>query len=415
MGIGAGDEVICPAFTFYATAEAVRRVGGAPVFCDIEPASLNLDPADVAARVSPSTQAILAVHLFGRPAPCRLPGHPGDRAPPRPSAQASTACVPGRSACAATPSASSRQEPLRAGRRRARLHERPGAGRTHPAPPLPRLQGQGDVRGVGDDSRLDAIQPRRCVSSSVTSTAGTPSGARPPRATPSSASASSASCRRTSRGTSTTCTSCARPSGTGSPRRCAPRTSAARRTACAAGLPASRLRGRGPAETERAARETIALPLWAGITVAQQEQVVATIRAAVEQEQRMRLVAATASGRSPPTACSRSPGTWPSRCASTRACRGATTSSSAGTSSPSSSPSKLAVFVRSASTSTGGATSRSATCGGRSSPSRSPRSRGGRRALPRRPVDGWRVPRGSWPSTGCSPRLRVGRRLPRGR
>ena len=69
MGIGNGDEVICPAFTFYATAEAVSRVGGTPVFCDIEPASLNLDPADVAARVSPSTRAILAVHLFGRPAP----------------------------------------------------------------------------------------------------------------------------------------------------------------------------------------------------------------------------------------------------------------------------------------------------------------------------------------------------------
>ena len=68
LGVGAGDEVVCPSFTFYATAEAVSRVGATPVFCEIEPGSLNLDPADVAARVSERTKAILAVHLFGRPA-----------------------------------------------------------------------------------------------------------------------------------------------------------------------------------------------------------------------------------------------------------------------------------------------------------------------------------------------------------
>jgi dTDP-4-amino-4,6-dideoxygalactose transaminase len=69
LGIGAGDEVVCPAFTFYATAEAISRVGATPVFCDIDPATLNLDPADVAARVTDRTRAIVAVHLFGRPAP----------------------------------------------------------------------------------------------------------------------------------------------------------------------------------------------------------------------------------------------------------------------------------------------------------------------------------------------------------
>jgi dTDP-4-amino-4,6-dideoxygalactose transaminase len=68
LGVGPGDEVVCPAFTFYATAEAVSRVGATPVFCDIEAASLNLDPADVADRVTPRTRAIVAVHLFGRPA-----------------------------------------------------------------------------------------------------------------------------------------------------------------------------------------------------------------------------------------------------------------------------------------------------------------------------------------------------------
>ena len=69
LGIGPGDEVICPAFTFYATAEAIVRRGATPVFCDIDPATLNLDRADVAERMSARTRAILAVHLFGRPAP----------------------------------------------------------------------------------------------------------------------------------------------------------------------------------------------------------------------------------------------------------------------------------------------------------------------------------------------------------
>ena len=69
LGIGPGDEVIAPAFTFYATVEPVVRRGATPVFCDIDPVTLNMDPADVDARVTPRTKAILAVHLFGRPAP----------------------------------------------------------------------------------------------------------------------------------------------------------------------------------------------------------------------------------------------------------------------------------------------------------------------------------------------------------
>jgi dTDP-4-amino-4,6-dideoxygalactose transaminase len=69
MGIGPGDEVICPAFTFYATAESIARRGATPVFADIDPETLNLDPQDVAARVTKRTRAIMPVHLFGRPAP----------------------------------------------------------------------------------------------------------------------------------------------------------------------------------------------------------------------------------------------------------------------------------------------------------------------------------------------------------
>jgi dTDP-4-amino-4,6-dideoxygalactose transaminase len=68
LGIGPGDEVICPAFTFYATAEAIARIGATPVFAEIDPVTLNLDPADVERRVTAETKAIVPVHLFGRPA-----------------------------------------------------------------------------------------------------------------------------------------------------------------------------------------------------------------------------------------------------------------------------------------------------------------------------------------------------------
>jgi len=69
LGIGRGDEVVCPAFTFYATAEAISRAGATPVFADIDPQTLNLDPEDVAARVTTRTKALMPVHLFGRIAP----------------------------------------------------------------------------------------------------------------------------------------------------------------------------------------------------------------------------------------------------------------------------------------------------------------------------------------------------------
>lgn len=69
LGIGRGDEVICPAFTFYATAEAIARREATPVFADIDPRTLNVDPADVERKLTERTKALLPVHLFGRPAP----------------------------------------------------------------------------------------------------------------------------------------------------------------------------------------------------------------------------------------------------------------------------------------------------------------------------------------------------------
>ncbi len=69
LGIGDGDEVICPSFTFFATAEAIARRGAVPVFAEIDPQTLNLDPTDVERRITERTKAIMPVHLFGRPAP----------------------------------------------------------------------------------------------------------------------------------------------------------------------------------------------------------------------------------------------------------------------------------------------------------------------------------------------------------
>jgi dTDP-4-amino-4,6-dideoxygalactose transaminase len=68
LGIGAGDEVLCPAFTFFATAGAVARLGAVPVFTDICPICFNMDVNDARAKVTPRTKAIIPVHLFGQSA-----------------------------------------------------------------------------------------------------------------------------------------------------------------------------------------------------------------------------------------------------------------------------------------------------------------------------------------------------------
>src|SRR3954454_22151850 len=69
LGIGPGDDVVVPAFTFYASAEAIALTGARPVFCDVDPDTFCVTADTVQAALTPRTRAVLAVHLFGNVAP----------------------------------------------------------------------------------------------------------------------------------------------------------------------------------------------------------------------------------------------------------------------------------------------------------------------------------------------------------
>src|SRR3954462_4014324 len=78
LGVGAGDDVVVPSFTFYASAEAIPPTGARPVFCDVDPATFCVTPETVRAppealrpALPPRTGAVIAVHLFGNVAPVR--------------------------------------------------------------------------------------------------------------------------------------------------------------------------------------------------------------------------------------------------------------------------------------------------------------------------------------------------------
>jgi dTDP-4-amino-4,6-dideoxygalactose transaminase len=71
MGVGPGDEVVVPSFTFYASAEAIPAAGARPVFCDVDPDTACVTADTVHAALTPRTKAVIAVHLFGNVAPVR--------------------------------------------------------------------------------------------------------------------------------------------------------------------------------------------------------------------------------------------------------------------------------------------------------------------------------------------------------
>ncbi len=69
LDLAPGDEIIAPAFTFFATAGAIHNAGGTPVFVDIDPATFNVSPEAIEAAITPRTRAIVVVHLFGQMVP----------------------------------------------------------------------------------------------------------------------------------------------------------------------------------------------------------------------------------------------------------------------------------------------------------------------------------------------------------
>jgi dTDP-3-amino-3,4,6-trideoxy-alpha-D-glucose transaminase len=69
MGVGPGDEVVVPSFTFYASAEAIPPTGATPVWCDVDPETYCVTAETVRAAITPRTKAVIAVHLFGNVAP----------------------------------------------------------------------------------------------------------------------------------------------------------------------------------------------------------------------------------------------------------------------------------------------------------------------------------------------------------
>jgi dTDP-4-amino-4,6-dideoxygalactose transaminase len=288
LGIGRGDEVICPAFTFYATSEAVARVGATPVFCDIDPTTLNLDPAAVAERVGERTKAVLAVHLFGRPA--ALGELPAGVPVVEDAAQAFGAAVDGRRAGSIGVAGTFSFFPTK------NLFGLGDGGLVATSDPalservrLLRFHGSRDkerFEAVGMNSRLDEIQ-----AAALRLFLGKLDGWNAARR--------QAAARYADLGLGEVCELPADEPGhvyhmyvVRSPER--DRIAAALREAgigCATYYttplhlqPVHAPLGYEPGslpETERAARETIALPLWAGIAARQQEEVVATVRDAV--------------------------------------------------------------------------------------------------------------------------------------
>jgi dTDP-4-amino-4,6-dideoxygalactose transaminase len=291
LGIGPGDEVVCPAFTFYATAEAVARLGATPVFCDIDPITLNLDPADVAERVSGRTKAVLAVHLFGRAAP--LSQLPGDIPVVEDTAQAFGATLDGRPVGSLGVAATFSFFPTKnlfglgdgglVATSDQALAERVRLLRFHGSTDKERFE------AVGYNSRLDELQAAalRLFLRHLDDW----NGAR-----------REAAARYAELGLGEVCELPEAEPGhvyhmyvVRSPER--DRIAAALRAAGIAYAtyyttplhlqPVFRALGYGEGdlpESERAGRETIALPLWAGITPEQQERVVETVRSAVSVE-----------------------------------------------------------------------------------------------------------------------------------
>ena len=182
MGVGPGDDVVVPSFTFYASAEAIPPTGARPVFCDVDPLTGCVTAETVRAALTPATKAVVAVHLFGNVAPVaeiEALGVPVlEDAAQAAGSRSARRAAPARSARAATFSFFPSKN-LGALRRRRRDHDRrrrDRRARAHAA--LPRLARQGHLRG-----RRLQLAPRRAAGGGPARAAAAPRrlGRRPPR------------------------------------------------------------------------------------------------------------------------------------------------------------------------------------------------------------------------------------------
>ena len=174
MGVGPGDEVVVPSFTFYASAEAIPPTGARPVFCDIDPDTYCVTADTVRAALTPRTKAVIAVHLFGNVAPVaeiEALGVPVLEDAAQAAGSTSTAGPPRRAGHGGDVLVLPVQEPRLLRRRRHDHHLRRADRRARAHAALPRLPRQGHLRAgrlqlapgraAGGDPARAAAPPRR--------------------------------------------------------------------------------------------------------------------------------------------------------------------------------------------------------------------------------------------------------------
>ena len=183
LGVKPGDDVVVPSLTFYATAEAVADVGARPVFCDVDPGTRNVTVDTVRAALTDETTAIVAVDLFGVPAPC--PELRAELGLPvlEDAAQAAGASLGGRRAGALGDAATfsfypSKNLPLLRRRRRDRHRRRRGR-RRWPGRCASTARGTSRRSTTWATTRAwTSCRPRSCGCCCATSTSGPTDGAR---------------------------------------------------------------------------------------------------------------------------------------------------------------------------------------------------------------------------------------------
>ena len=225
LGVGPGDEVVVPSFTFYASAEAIPPTGARPVFCDVDPETFCVTPETVKAAITPRTKAVIAVHLFGNVAPIaeiEALGVPVIEDAAQAAGSTSPAGRPGALGTLATFSFFPSKNLGGFGDGGAITTRDDELADRDPHAPLPRLVGQGHLR-----ARRLQLAPRRAAGRDPARPAAAPRrlGRRPPRGRAPLRGGGARRARRRSRGRSTararpgTCTWSAASARTTSPRR----------------------------------------------------------------------------------------------------------------------------------------------------------------------------------------------------